>query len=64
MEKNGITQSKLAESLDTSQGFVSEVLSGSKRFSPEKCRKIIELSGGKVSWDDLYPPNHEQASNQ
>ena len=58
----GWTTAVLARALGISHQAAAKIVKGG-RPNPENSRKIIELSGGKVTWDDLYPRNHKQVSN-
>jgi transcriptional regulator with XRE-family HTH domain len=62
IRKIGWTTAVLARQLGVSHQAAAKIVKGG-RPNPENSRKIIELSGGKVTWDDLYPPSHKQASN-
>jgi hypothetical protein len=54
MKKSGVSRLSLANELGMTVGGVTMVLTGKRSFHPTKANKIIELSGGKVTYADLY----------
>jgi len=49
---------------DISKAMVNKVKSGLRRFSPEICREIVSISGGKVSLEELqFQNDFKRASN-
>lgn len=36
--------------------MVKRVRDGRRRFSPEKTREVIRISGGAISWDEMFFP--------
>lgn len=56
MEAIDISPKELAPKIGVGESMVRAVLYGQKEFSPRIARKVIEVSLGRVTWDDLYPP--------
>lgn len=44
-------------------GTVKSWQHGYRRPTTEKARQIIEVTGGKVGWNDIYPDNNKNASH-
>lgn len=47
-------QKKLAKKLKVTQQSVSDWVTGKKNPSPHNAKKIIALSGGAISYDDIF----------
>lgn len=54
LEKSGLSQTELARQLDVSQPTVNEWVHRRKYPNPENARRIVELSGGKVTLAAIY----------
>lgn len=55
MDAIRIAPKELAPKVGVSESMVRAVLYGQKEFSPKVARKVIEVSLGRVTWDELYP---------
>lgn len=64
LDQSGCSQAKLAKQIGVSQQMVCGVLHGQRRFSPEVARKVVELSEGTVTLEELlFPGGFRKASN-
>jgi DNA-binding transcriptional regulator YdaS (Cro superfamily) len=61
MHHQRMSQSALAKEVGISQQMVSLVLAGTRRFSPEVARRIVRISEGAVSLEELLFANRPQA---
>lgn len=63
IKKIGWTPAVFARQLGISHQAATKIVHGG-RPRPENARKIIELSGGQVSWEDIYFPKLKKASGE
>jgi DNA-binding transcriptional regulator YdaS (Cro superfamily) len=53
----GIRQKEMAESLNLSPSYLSEIITGKKKVTPDIARRIEEYSHGEVSRLEVLYPN-------
>lgn len=51
--KEKITVTKLAKMLKTSRTHLSKVISGATQAGPDLAKRIVEITGGEVSLEDI-----------
>lgn len=51
------TRKEVSEKLGVTQSMISQVVSGKRLFHPTTAAKLIRLSKGAVTYDDLYGKN-------
>jgi transcriptional regulator with XRE-family HTH domain len=61
LNKKGFAQKKLADELNLSPSYFSELLSGKRRFNPKLAYKVEKLTKGEVSRMDLLYPERSQS---
>jgi plasmid maintenance system antidote protein VapI len=54
LKKSRISRKALADILNVSQSMISQVISGKRLFHPSIALRLIDFSGGSVTYDDLY----------
>ena len=63
LKKEGITQAELARRMGVVDMTVSGVMTGRRRFSPENARKVVEVTNGEVTLEEiLFPDDFKNAS--
>lgn len=63
IKKIGWTTAMFARQIGVSHQAATKIVRGS-RPNPENAQKIIALSNGLVSWDDLYRTKFRKASGE
>lgn len=60
----GMTRSEVARRIGVSPAMIHMVLCGKKRFSPEKARRVVALTNGQVSLEEILFPERCKASGE
>lgn len=55
IKTNNMTVSFFVRKLGVSYPYGWNLVHGKRRPSPDIAKKIIAITKGKVSWDDIYP---------
>jgi DNA-binding transcriptional regulator YdaS (Cro superfamily) len=55
LEESAMSQQRLAEALNVSQGLISHWINNRKEIQPEEALKIAKISGWQVRPHDLRP---------
>jgi transcriptional regulator with XRE-family HTH domain len=63
MKKKKKNQAEAAEALCITQGFLSRVLRGEKRFSDETAARVEKITRGEVSFLELKHPRYRKTAN-
>jgi transcriptional regulator with XRE-family HTH domain len=63
IKKIGWTPAVLARQLGVSHQAATKIVRGGHP-RPKNAQRIIELSNGQVSWDDLYNPKLKKVSGE
>lgn len=59
LDRNGLTQTKFAESLDVSGVYFNKIVNGKRTPSKKLALKIEQMTGGKVRLRELlFPSTH------
>ena len=65
VETSGLSRTEIAAGIGVTPAMVHSVIHGERRFSPENARKVVDLSGGKVTLEELlFPKDAQKASNE
>ena len=63
ISKSGRTYQELAHDMEVSIGFLTKVAGGRwENRSMVKLKKLIEISNGEITWDDLYEEIQDKIS--
>lgn len=54
LRREGVSRSDLARKLNVFPSMVTMVLKGRRVFGPEKASAVVKLTGGAVTFDELY----------
>ena len=64
VEQSGLSQTEIAEKIGVSAAMITSVMLGRKRFGPTNARKVVELSGEKLTLEEvLFPGEPKKASS-
>ena len=56
MDEKNITQTKMAEMAEVQQSYISEYLAGKKGMGKDTAARIVEVTEGVVSLEELLFP--------
>jgi plasmid maintenance system antidote protein VapI len=59
LDNCGMSQVEVAMKIGVSSSMITEVLMERKRFGIDNGRKLVALAGGKLTLDDVIPPNDD-----
>jgi DNA-binding transcriptional regulator YdaS (Cro superfamily) len=65
VKQSGRTQVEIAKTIGVSPAMITEVLMGRKRFGADNAAKIVEVSKGSVTLEELlWPEKFQKAINE